>query len=193
MQRSSSIFVERLFDTRLIFVSSVPYTAAGLAILKKFRVSSSCFSICSPPSLHMSVFSLYYRFFHQSFILDSLGTFSNGRRSRGGSLCLAAGSIACSTLGAASPGVLLSPVSCLACFDAIFCLVSPVSLLCYLVGWWWEQGDVRGEMVAGTGSVSNMQPCRVALGMWRGGKSVLLFVCLGFLFVLFSFVLLFVA
>lgn len=89
-------------------------------------------------------------------------------------------STACSTLGAASPGAFLSPVSCLACFDAISCSLSSytdlslpwqmqITLFCPRklptatispLNW---QGDVRGEMVAGISSVSNAQPCGVAL------------------------------
>lgn len=155
MQRSSSIFAERLFDTQLISVSSVPYTAAGLAILERFPMSLSCFSICSSVSPFPS--SICFFCILQAFLWEKSG----------GSLCPAAGSVACSVLGAASPGAFPSPVSCLACFNAIFCLLSshtdlslpwqmqitlfyakmlpaaPVFPLRYLAEGWQEQGGVR--------------------------------------------------
>lgn len=105
MQRYNLIFAERLFDTQLILVSYVlcyAFLSAVLCLL----------------SFHVSVVSVYFRFFHQSFILDSFITLSNSRRSPGGAL---PGSTAC---GAASPGAFLSPVSRPACFDAIFFLLS---------------------------------------------------------------------
>lgn len=101
-QSSSSIFAGRLFDTQLILVSYVLCHAFLSAVL--------CPPFC------VSIVSVYYRFFHQSFILDSITALSNGRRSSGGAL---PGSIAHS---AASPGAFLSLVSCPACFDVIFLL-----------------------------------------------------------------------
>lgn len=112
------------------------------------------FCLQSPPSFHLSVFFCILLFFPSKLCPQCLVMFNNGKRSPGGSLCLVVVSVACSQLGAASPGAFPSLGPCLLwyCFLLghtdlslplqmwllFFCaktlpLTPLISLLCYLV------------------------------------------------------------
>lgn len=91
----------------------------GLCPYPAFLSTALC-----PSSLHLPIFSVYYGFLHLTFNVDLLVVFTKYRRGPGEVFVPGSRQQRLRDAGYCSPATSLSPVSGLACIDAVFCLVS---------------------------------------------------------------------